>query len=96
MATALAGETNVESIENEGLFIASCESIINLLDICDEEDGNNNQAVIESIISRLESAVKFLEHVSPIVNECRNNICEVGNNLNVLSHVWCRKLQQFG
>ena len=25
-----------------------------------------------------------MDHVSPLVNECRNNVLEVGNNLNVL------------
>ena len=96
MATAPAGETNVDVMENESLFMACFDDILNLLDLCDEEAGNNNQGFIESIINRLELAVKFVDHVSPLVNECRNNILEVGNNLNVLFHVWCRKLQEIG
>ena len=96
MATAPAGETNVDVMENESLFMACFDDILNLLDLCDEEAGNNNQGFIGSIINRLELAVKFVDHVSPLVNECRNNILEVGNNLNVLFHVWCRKLQEIG
>ena len=96
MAAAPAGETiqtNVDFTDYEDLFMACFEDILNLLDVCIEEASNNNQGFIESIINRLESAVKFVEHVLPFVNECRNNIFEVGNNLNVLFHVWCRKLQ---
>lgn len=96
MAVALAGETNVEFRDNEGLFVACFQDIINLLNLCDKEDSNNNQGFIESIIYRLESTVKFVGHVLPFVNECRTNIFEVGNNLNVLYHVWCRKLQELG
>ena len=96
MATAPAGETNVDFMENESLFMACFDDILNLLDLCDEEAGSNSQGFIESIINRLELALKFVDHVSPLVNECRNNILEVGNNLNVLFHVWCRKLQEIG
>ena len=35
-----------------------------------------------------------MDHVSPLVNECRNNILEVGNNLNVRFQVRCHKLQE--
>ena len=89
MPAARAGstiQTNVDFTYYEDLFMACFE------DVCIEEASNYNQGCIESI-NRLESAVKFVEHVLPFVNKCRNNIFEVGNNLNVLFHIWCRKLQ---
>ena len=50
MATPPDGETNVDFMENEGLFMACFDDILNLLDLCDEEAGDNNQGFIESII----------------------------------------------
>ncbi|CAB4030763.1 PREDICTED: uncharacterized protein LOC107332848, partial [Paramuricea clavata] len=65
------------AIENneEGLFMACFEDVAALLDICEEQDGNIDQNVIESVINQ-------------------DAISEVGNNLKLLYHVWCRKLQE--
>ena len=72
------------------------EDIAALLDVCEEQDVSNDRDFIESVINQLESAVEFVQHVLPFVNECRDEISEVGNNLNLLYHVWCRKLQEVG
>jgi hypothetical protein len=85
---------DIENENEEGLFMACFEDIAELLDVCEEQDGNINQNFIESVINQLESAVKFVENVLPSVNECRDAISEVGNNLKLLYHVWCRKLQE--
>ncbi len=72
------------------------EDITALLDVCEEQDVSNDRDFIESVINQLESAVEFVQHVLPFVNERRDEISEVGNNLKLLYHVWCRKLQEVG
>ncbi len=80
----------------EDQFMVCFEDITALLDVCEEQDVSNDRDFIESVINQLESAVEFVQHVLPFVNECRDEISEVGNNLKLLYHVWCRKLQEVG
>ena len=46
------------------------------------------------MINCFESAVKFVENVVPIVNECKGELTEVAGNLRVLFNSWCRKLTE--
>ena len=47
------------------------DDIFNLLNVCEEEN-NVNEPFIEAVIYRLEKAVKFMEHILSIVNECKD------------------------
>jgi hypothetical protein len=76
--------------------MACFEDVVKLLDLCEEQDGTINQDFIESVIIHLESAVEFVEHVLPFVNQCRDDIYQVGSHLRIIYHVWCQKLQEIG
>ena len=81
--------------QSEVLFMDGFDDILNLLNVCEEEN-NVNEPFIEAVIYRLEKAVKFMEHILPIVNECKDELNEVAGNLRILYHGWCRKLQSLG
>lgn len=70
--------------------------IVELLDYCENHESNTSKQVIESIIYRLESAVRFMEQILPILNEYKDDMSEATDNLKVLYHLWCRKFQEIG
>ena len=72
------------------------EYVISLLNVCEEGENSTSRPFIERVINCLESAVKFVENVLPIVNECKGELTEVAGNLRVLFHSWCRKLTELG
>ena len=43
--------------------------ILNLLNVCEEEENSISRQFIEWVINRLELAAKFVENVLPFVNE---------------------------
>ena len=57
--------------QSEVLFMDGFDDILNLLNVCEEEN-NVNEPFIEAVIYRLEKAVKFMEHILSIVNECKD------------------------
>lgn len=70
--------------------------ILELLNNCEENENTATEPLIESIIYRLEVAVKFLEQILPILNEQKDEMSEAARNLKVLYLAWCRKLQELG
>ena len=62
------------------------EYVISLLNVCEEGENSTSRPFIERVINCLESAVKFVENVLPIVNDCKVELTEVAGNLRVLFH----------
>ena len=64
--------------------------IVNLLNVCEEEDNSISQQFIEWVINRLELAAKFVENVLPFINKREEELAEVTINLRILFHSWCQ------
>ena len=79
--------------DQEQQYLFCFQDILNLLDICEQEDNNVSKPFIESMICRLEVAYKFMDVVLPHVHEYKHELNEVSNNLKIIFHKWCRKLQ---
>ena len=77
-------------------FMNCFADILELLNYCEENKNTTSEPLIESIIYRLEVAVKFIEQILPILNEHKDELSEAARNLKVLYHRWCRKLQELG
>lgn len=75
-------------------FMACFDDILELSNFCEEHEKATSKNLIESIIYRLEVAVKFMEQILPILNERKDELSEAARNLKVLYHKWCRKLQE--
>ena len=75
-------------------FMNCFADIIELLSCCEENENCTSKPVIESIISRLEVAEKFLEQILPVINERKDELGEAARNLKILYHRWCRKSQE--
>ena len=67
-----------------------------LVKVCEEGENSTSRPFIERVINCLESAVKFVENVLPIVNDCKRELTEVAGNLRALFHSWCQKLTELG
>ena len=81
---------------DEDSFFNCFEDVISLLNVCEEGENSTSRPFIEKVINCLESAVKFVENVLPIVNDCKGELTEVAGNLRVLFHSWCQKLTELG
>ena len=81
---------------DEDSFFNCFEDVISLLNVCEEGENSTSRPFIERVINCLESAVKFVENVLPIVNDCKGELTEVAGNLRVLFHSWCQKLTELG
>ena len=68
--------------------------IVNLLNVCEEEENSISRQFVEWVISRLELAAKFVENVQLFVNEREKEMAEVAINLRILFHSWCRELKE--
>jgi len=77
-------------------FVECFDDVVNLLNVCEEEQNSLSRPFIEWVINRLESAARFVENVLPYVNERKEELTEVAGNLRILFHSWCRKLQELG